>query len=113
MFKTLTLAVSAIALLSIATPAFAEHHEEMAPAATEEAAPAEVVETKLQDGTVVHIKGEEVFVVDAEGVETPAPDGEHTLEDGTVVKTMAGKVVHDDAAHEEHHEEAPAEEHAH
>lgn len=42
MFKHLTLAVSAIALLSISTPAFADEHghDHAAPAAAEEAAPA-------------------------------------------------------------------------
>lgn len=82
-------------MAAISAPAFAE--DVAAPAAdaaaTAEAPAAEVVEKKLADGTVVHIKGEEVFVVGADGAETPAPDGDHTLEDGTVVKTMGGKVV--------------------
>ncbi len=96
--------VLAAAVAAISAPAFAE--ETAAPAATEAAAPAaeaapaateevavEVVEKKLADGTVIHIKAEEVFVVGADGAETPAPDGDHTLEDGTVVKTLGGKVV--------------------
>lgn len=53
----------------------------------------EVKEMTLADGTKVHVKGEEVFVVGADGAETPAPDGEHTMSDGTVVKTMGGKMV--------------------
>lgn len=47
-------------------------------------------EFKLVDGTVVHVEGDHAFVVDAEGNKTPAPDGEHTLADGTVFEVKAG-----------------------
>lgn len=83
------------ALVVVAAPAYiafqAQAEDAAAPAA--EAAPVEVKEAKLADGTVVHIKGEEVFVVGADGVETPAPDGVHTLEDQTTVETKDGKIV--------------------
>ena len=83
------------ALLVSAAPAyvaFQAQAEEAAPAATEAAA-VEVKELTLADGTKVHVKGEEVFVVAADGTETPAPDGDHALADGTTVKTMGGKLV--------------------
>jgi hypothetical protein len=85
------------ALLVSAAPAYvafqAQATEEAAPAAATEAAPVEVKELTLADGTKVHVKGEEVFVVAADGTETPAPDGDHALADGTTVKTMGGKLV--------------------
>ena len=51
----------------------------------------------LADGTQIKYPGElavdtPIIVVTAEG-EIPAPDGEHTLEDGTIVKTADGKVT--------------------
>lgn len=87
--------------LAVAAPAFvsAAQAEEAAAVTTEvttevtETTTVETVEKKLQDGTVVHIKGEEVFVVAADGTETPAPDAVHTLEDGSTVETKDGKVV--------------------
>lgn len=85
----------AAAALVVAAPAYvafqAQADDYAAPAA--DAAAAEVTEATLADGTKVHIKGEEVFVVDAEGNETAAPDGVHTLEDGTTLETLGGKVV--------------------
>jgi len=63
-------------------------------AATDEAAgEVEVQELTLENGTKVHVKGEEVFVVDEDGNEMPAPDGEHTLEDGETITTEDGKIV--------------------
>ena len=56
------------------------------------------VEAVLQDGTKIKVEGEElleglpVFVVTEEG-DVPAPDGQHTLEDGTVVETLEGLIV--------------------
>lgn len=53
---------------------------------------------KLADGTEVLsnadslAEGADLFIRDAEGKEIPAPDGEHTLEDGTVVTVEAGLV---------------------
>lgn len=56
-------------------------------------------ETKLADGTTLYTPADdftvdaELFVVDAEGNQTPAPDGEHTLEDGTVLVVASGKIT--------------------
>jgi hypothetical protein len=83
----------AAALLTAAPVYFAAtaQAEDAKPAA--EAAAAEVKEASLADGTKVVIKGEEVFVVGADGAETPAPDGDHALADGTTLKTVGGKVA--------------------
>lgn len=57
------------------------------------------LDAELVDGTKVRVDGElvadsAVFVIDAEGNETPAPDGEHILSDGkTMVVTTDGKIV--------------------
>ena len=57
------------------------------------------LDAELVDGTKVRVDGElvadtAVFVVDAEGNETPAPDGEHLLSDEkTLVVTADGKIV--------------------
>lgn len=74
--------------------------------AAADAAVDEVVEAELADGTKVHIKGDAVSVVDAEGNETPAPDGTHELSDGTHVTTEGGMIVHeaDDTEHGDSHE---------
>ncbi|MCB9983604.1 MAG: hypothetical protein H6861_08050 [Rhodospirillales bacterium] len=53
-----------------------------------------VKELTLKDGTKVLVKGEDVFVIDAYGAETPALDGVHVLEDDTSVTTKDGKIVH-------------------
>jgi len=55
-------------------------------------------QAKLEDGTIVMWEGElttgaALFVVDEQGVQMPAPDGEHKLEDGTIVSTAGGLVV--------------------
>lgn len=55
------------------------------------------IDAKLEDGTEIKVDGEleegnEVVVV-TEDAELPAPDGEHTLEDGTVVETEDGVIV--------------------
>ena len=61
---------------------------------------------KLQDGaTVVEYEkleiGMPLFVVSAEGdVKTPAPEGYHTLEDGTVIKVDAQGVISEIATEE-------------
>ncbi len=55
----------------------------------------DVMEKTLMDGTKLHVKGDAVYVVGADGMETPAPDGEHTLSDGTKIKVMGGMMVHD------------------
>ena len=55
-------------------------------------------QAKLEDGTIVMWEGElatgtALFVVDEQGTQMPAPDGEHKLEDGTIVSTAGGLVV--------------------
>lgn len=55
-------------------------------------------EDKLADGTMVatpsddFVVGAELYVIDADGNPQPAPDGEHTLEDGTILKTEGGVI---------------------
>lgn len=80
----------AAAALAVAAPIYTAQAED-AEMATEAAV--EVQEMTLADGTKIHVKGEEVFVVDAEGNKVPAPDGVHTLEDGSTVETMGGMIV--------------------
>jgi hypothetical protein len=56
------------------------------------------INAKLKDGTEVSISGKgvevggKIFVV-KDGVPTPAPDGEHELEDGTKVSVKDGEIV--------------------
>lgn len=55
-------------------------------------------EAKLKDGTIVQYEGElnvgtALNVIDAGGQVSPAPDGTHELEDGTLVTTEAGFVT--------------------
>lgn len=55
-------------------------------------------QAKLADGTVVVWEGElgtgtALFVIDEAGTQQAAPDGEHKLEDGTIVTTAGGLVV--------------------
>ncbi len=58
-----------------------------------------LMKTKLKDGTDISSPdaeltvGSEIFIYDAEGKELAAPDGEHTLEDGTTITVAAGKVT--------------------
>lgn len=56
------------------------------------------VDATLADGTVVKVEpaieeGATVVVVDSEGVENPAPNGEHQLEDGSVIVTEGGVII--------------------
>ena len=88
MKKTLFALLTAIA---IAPAAFAE--ETVAAKAASEATTPAPVAAELQDGTKIEILGDMVSVVAADGTKTPAPDAEHTLKDGTKVKTMGGKIV--------------------
>ena len=48
---------------------------------------------ELKDGTKIEITGEKVEVIGKDGKKTPAPDGEHTLKDGSKVTTKAGMIV--------------------
>ena len=74
------------------------------------------VDAKLKDGTQVSISGKglevggKVFVV-KDGVPTPAPDGDHELEDGTKVSVKDGEIVSlETPAEEKGTGEAPGEE---
>lgn len=56
-----------------------------------------VKEYRLKDGTIVKVSGEliagsKVMVVDAAQGEIPAPDGDHELEDGTIISTKGGMI---------------------
>lgn len=56
-----------------------------------------MAEAVLKDGTIVRYEGElaegvAIMVVTPEG-EMPAPDGEHELEDGTIITVAEGKVT--------------------
>ena len=56
------------------------------------------IDAELENGTKIKVDGElvpesPVFVLDEEGNETPAPDGEHKLSDGSIVKTEGGIIV--------------------
>lgn len=66
----------------------------------EEATKVAMVATgELEDGTKVaspadnFSEGAELFVIDADGNETPAPDGDHRLNDGTLITTLDGKIT--------------------
>lgn len=56
-------------------------------------------EAKLKDGTMISYEGDtpatgqNVYVVDATGAEVPAPDGQHELEDGTIISTEKGVII--------------------
>lgn len=74
-----------------------------------------MAEGKLSDGTMVASPsdefevGGELFVISAEGEPTPAPDGEHTLEDGTKVVTEGGiikEIISVEAGADKEEEEA-------
>lgn len=53
-------------------------------------------DAKLNDGTIVSAEafepGQDLFIIDELGERIPAPDGEHTLEDGTKVMVEGGKI---------------------
>lgn len=60
--------------------------------------PQKFEQAKTTEGVVVVWDGElgtgtPLFVIDEAGTQQAAPDGEHTLEDGTVVTTAGGLVV--------------------
>ena len=71
----------------------------------------------LQDGTVVMWDGElaegtPLFVQPEEGDLVPAPDGDHVLEDGTIVTTMEGLVTVITVAEEQKEEKEKSEEYS-
>lgn len=84
---------AALAALLIGAP-FTSFAQDTATEQTQSTEEAMVKELTLKDGTKVVVKGEDVFVVDAFGKETPALDGTHTLEDDTSIVTKDGKLVH-------------------
>jgi len=57
------------------------------------------LDAKLQDGTIISIEGDEirpgvpVFVQDEMGNRLPAPDGEHIMEDGSVLSVIGGQIA--------------------
>ncbi len=48
---------------------------------------------ELKDGTKIEITGDKVEVIGKDGKKSPAPDGEHTLKDGSKVTTKGGMIV--------------------
>jgi polyhydroxyalkanoate synthesis regulator phasin len=73
------------------------------------------IDAKLVDGTIIRYESLEVglplMVIDEAGNELPAPDGEHELEDGTML-TVEGGIIMEVATKEEEApemEEAPIE----
>ena len=60
---------------------------------------------KLKDGTVVEVEklevGFPVMIVAEDGSKTPAPEGEHVLEDGKVIEVDANGVISEISAPEE------------
>jgi hypothetical protein len=54
-------------------------------------------DAKLNDGTIVSAEafepGQDLFIIDEAGERIVAPDGEHTLEDGTKVIVKEGKIA--------------------
>ena len=79
------------------------------------------VDAKLVDGTIVRVEpaleiGASVAVVGEDGETVPAPDGEHELESGEVVRTEGGVIVEilepevEEEAGEDKEEEMAAEE---
>jgi len=59
-------------------------------------------DAKLQDGTIVSAEtfepGQALMIIDEAGNRTPAPDGEHILEDGTCVYVTGGLIDRVEAA---------------
>lgn len=66
----------------------------------------------LENGTAVVVEDGKVFTVDAAGVRTAAPDGDHATKEGKTLKVLAGALVtaeeKADAKTEHKAEEAPA-----
>jgi hypothetical protein len=82
--------------------------------ATEEVVEHTFEDMKLVDGTIVRIEpavevGASVEVISEDGETLPAPDGEHELEAGSIIRTEGGVIVEINEVAEE---EAPAEEEA-
>lgn len=48
---------------------------------------------ELKDGSKIEVLGESVAVINEDGSKAPAPDGTHTLADGTTITTKDGHKV--------------------
>ena len=77
---------------AVATEA-AEKAIDAAGAAAEVAAEVTMHEAPLADGTVVHFEGDAAFVTNEKGEKVAAPDGDHTLADGSTLTVKDGKVT--------------------
>jgi hypothetical protein len=82
------------------------------PVAVAQEEPIKMAEIKLVDGNVVSVEGEfvvgaKIYLVTPEGL-VPAPNGEHTAEDGTVITVLDG-VIAEVASKEEEAPEMPEE----
>ncbi len=53
----------------------------------------EMREATLKDGTKISIEGENIFIVSDDGTKSLAPDGTHTMADGTTLTTKGGKLL--------------------
>lgn len=71
------------------------------------------VDAVLEDGTAISVEGDQIaegakVVVKTEDAEIPAPDGVHSLSDGTKIETKDGIIVSvEEVAKDEEGEEAP------
>lgn len=81
-----------LALASLALAAVLAGYPQLSVSANTEEQPA-TQELILQDGTKVIVDGESVYVVEADGSTSPAPDGTHQAKDGSTITTKDGKVV--------------------
>ena len=48
---------------------------------------------ELKDGTKIETTGDKVEVIGKDGKKSPAPDGEHTMKDGSTITTKGGMIV--------------------
>jgi hypothetical protein len=74
------------------------------PVAVAQEEPIKMAEIKLVDGNIVSVEGEfvvgaKIYLVTPEGL-VPAPNGEHTAEDGTVVTVLDGVITEIEAKEE-------------
>jgi hypothetical protein len=88
--------VLAAIISTVASAPFAAFANDAAktPAATSATATNSAAAThELQDGTKIEVIGDKVEVIGKDGKKTPAPDGEHTLKDGSKITTKGGLIV--------------------
>lgn len=99
MKKLMTLVAAGMLALTPVLAQADDHADHAADAAVEVEADV-AVDAPAADAAAptVVVEGDAVYVVDAEGNKSPAPDGTHTLADGTTVTTSGGMKV--DAAAE-------------